>query len=215
MTDETEINEKGGKQSKIVGAFTIIPGSALRVLASVFGEGARKYARNNWRLIPLDSHLNHAMNHIAAYLESQETGIGHRAEEEDHLSHAFCRLAMAVAIRETGEYEPGDPRIGLPPKVEMTAGEKYLYDQIINTPSVAIPMAEEAMRRSGIENPTVRPSALDLEPGRIAACEHCTCGQTCAAYGKEIVGMYCDDCLSPMSCRRRHARCLKTGEFVS
>jgi hypothetical protein len=92
---EVEVNASGGAQSKLEGRYDMIPGNALHVLAKVFAFGARKYARNNWKRIPYEDHINHAMAHLAS-LMNDERDEG----DEDHLAHAFCRLAMAVSQRE-------------------------------------------------------------------------------------------------------------------
>lgn len=92
---QIEVNEHGGAQSKINGRYDMIPGNALHVLAGVFALGAKKYARNNWKRIPYEDHINHALAHLAS-LANDENGPG----EEDHLAHAFTRLAMAISQRE-------------------------------------------------------------------------------------------------------------------
>jgi hypothetical protein len=94
-TAEIEVNAQGGAQSKVAGRYDMIPGNALHVLAGVFALGAKKYARNNWKRIPYEDHINHALAHLAS-LMNDENGEG----EEDHLAHAFTRLAMAVSQRE-------------------------------------------------------------------------------------------------------------------
>ena len=91
---EIDINEHGGAQSKIDGRYDMIPGEALTTLAQVFGLGATRYARNNWRRIPFEDHINHALNHLSLLLSDASD------KDEDHLAHALCRLAMAVAKRD-------------------------------------------------------------------------------------------------------------------
>ena len=88
-------NERGGGQSYIPFRFDLLDGKALSGLARVLAEGAEKYAPNNWRLIPLQDHLNHAMMHIFAYL-AEDT-------QDEHLEHALTRLMFAVAQEKDGE----------------------------------------------------------------------------------------------------------------
>lgn len=88
-------NEKGGQQSETPYRFDLIDGKAEFVLAGVLGYGATRYAVNNWRLISLQDHLKHALQHIFAYFAGDR--------QDDHLGHAYCRIHFAVAMREAGE----------------------------------------------------------------------------------------------------------------
>jgi hypothetical protein len=83
--------EEGGLQSLAVGRFDLIPGKALMSLARVLEEGARKYGVNQWRRIPYESHINHALQHLAAILADDAS--------DEHLEHALTRLALAVAVK--------------------------------------------------------------------------------------------------------------------
>ena len=87
-----EVNEKGGKQSKTSGRFDLVPGEAIARIAQVTEYGAERYARNNWRLIAFESHINHALQHLAALLADDR--------QDDHLGHALTRLAFAVAVED-------------------------------------------------------------------------------------------------------------------
>lgn len=58
-------------------------------IAKVLQVGADKYEPNNWRLIPQEEHINHALIHIMAYLMKDT--------QDNHLDHALCRLMMAYA----------------------------------------------------------------------------------------------------------------------
>lgn len=90
FTEETVTNQKGGSQSKCRTRFDLLPPSALFKVAEVLAEGAAKYGDKNWELIPVDDHLNHALNHLFGYLGNDKT--------EDHLSHALCRLLFACDL---------------------------------------------------------------------------------------------------------------------
>src|SRR5439155_8648596 len=85
---EIVTNAAGGKQSKTVGRFDLMGGKALMRVAKVLEYGAGRYSPNNWRKIPYESHINHAIQHLAALLDDNK--------EDDHLGHAFCRLMMAI-----------------------------------------------------------------------------------------------------------------------
>lgn len=58
-------------------------------IAKVLQYGALRYKANNWRLIPQEEHINHALIHIIAHLSGDT--------QDDHLDHALCRLMMAYA----------------------------------------------------------------------------------------------------------------------
>lgn len=58
-------------------------------IGKVLQEGAEKYEPNNWRLIPQEEHVNHALIHLFA---AKAGDI-----QDDHLDHAMCRLMMAYA----------------------------------------------------------------------------------------------------------------------
>lgn len=83
------INDKGGKQAEAQYAFNLIDRGALLSLAEVLAQGAKKYTRDNWRLIPAEEHFNHMMIHAMAALEGDTT--------DDHIGHMFCRAMMLYA----------------------------------------------------------------------------------------------------------------------
>ena len=96
MDDEMEVNERGGKQSKLDMRLDLVDAAAILWLGHVLFQGANAYGEENWRLIGRNSHLNHALVHIFQYLE--EARLGHF--EDMHLAHAFCRLMFALATEE-------------------------------------------------------------------------------------------------------------------
>lgn len=64
---------------------------SIIIIAKVLQEGADKYEPNNWRLIPQEEHINHALIHYIAYLKGDK--------QDDHLEHCMCRLMMAYATK--------------------------------------------------------------------------------------------------------------------
>lgn len=86
-------NTNGGRQSELKARFDLIDPEAALVLAQVLHEGAEVYGegQDNWRRIPVNDHLNHAVAHVYRHLGGDTS--------EDHLGHAFCRLMFAVAMR--------------------------------------------------------------------------------------------------------------------
>ena len=89
MEPEVEIvtNADGGKQSYVKPRFELIPPVVLRQIAITLSEGADKYGEDNWKLISISDHINHALNHINLYYLDDKS--------EDHLNHAACRLLFA------------------------------------------------------------------------------------------------------------------------
>lgn len=77
---------------------------ALWDIGKTLYEGAKEYPTNNWRLIPQESHLNHALVHYFRY----QLGL----DDEPHKQHCITRLMMAYATEPTtrdiyGGYENG------------------------------------------------------------------------------------------------------------
>lgn len=83
------VNEHGGRQSVTPYRFDLIPPKTLLELASIFGYGASKHGDNNWRKLTIEEILCHVVQHIEAWR------AGDRSDK--HLSHALCRICMAVA----------------------------------------------------------------------------------------------------------------------
>jgi len=72
---------------------------ALTRIAKVLQIGASRYAANNWRLIPQEEHINHALIHIIAHIAGDR--------QDEHLDHALCRLMMAYATERSEGFEYG------------------------------------------------------------------------------------------------------------
>jgi hypothetical protein len=68
-------------------------------IAKVLQEGADRYAPNNWRLIPEEEHINHALIHIIAFIAGDT--------QDNHIDHAMCRLMMAMATKKSENFEYG------------------------------------------------------------------------------------------------------------
>lgn len=91
-----DINDEGGEISSLPYRFDLIPPEAAFSLAETFYKGIEKgYKENNWRLIDRNTLINHALSHIFAYLAGDK--------QDNHLNHALCRLAMAVAMEKKDE----------------------------------------------------------------------------------------------------------------
>lgn len=97
-------NENGGKQSDTPYGFHLLPISALFDAAKVAKYGADKYgetfsSRNYTKIDTLD-HLNHALQHIYAFLAGDK--------QDDHLGHAIVRLMFAYDVEDRKVKVPDD-----------------------------------------------------------------------------------------------------------
>lgn len=90
----TVVNEAGAKQSSTLYRMDLLPPAATLAVAAVLKHGADKYGADNWRGIPVEDHLNHALIHAYAFLAGDE--------QDDHLEHFACRALMALEIKRTG-----------------------------------------------------------------------------------------------------------------
>ena len=88
--EEMTTNSQGGRQSKLDYRFDLIDTKAIFALANVLHTGEVRYGKDNWRKIDTESHLNHALSHIYAYLAGDT--------QDSHMGHAFCRLMMAIGV---------------------------------------------------------------------------------------------------------------------
>ena len=68
-------------------------------IAKILQYGADRYAPNNWRLIPEEEHINHALIHIVAHIAGDR--------QDDHINHALCRLMMAYATKPSDKFAYG------------------------------------------------------------------------------------------------------------
>ena len=76
--------------------YTSLMAKRLLTISKVLKEGADKYETNNWRLIPAEQHLSHAISHYLAYLMDDK--------QDDHLDHFYTRLMMAYATEESEDF---------------------------------------------------------------------------------------------------------------
>lgn len=94
-------NEKGGKQSKSEYAFHMIPPDALLDVAQVFAYGAGRYARDNWKKIPAEEHMNHALVHWFAWMMGDNS--------DNHAGHFLTRCFMAYQTAREGYWSDHAP----------------------------------------------------------------------------------------------------------
>ena len=100
-------NDKGGKQSDTPYGFHLLPISAMFDAAKVAKYGADKYGetfeRRNYTKIDEKEHLNHAIQHIYAFLAGDT--------QDDHLGHAIVRLMFAYDVNNRKQQTMQDGRV--------------------------------------------------------------------------------------------------------
>lgn len=82
-----ETNAAGGKQSHIANSLTQFQPRVALAVGRVLATGGAKYGRANWKLIPVEDHLDHAIRHIYTFLDKRTPG---------DLVNAICRLSFAA-----------------------------------------------------------------------------------------------------------------------
>jgi hypothetical protein len=95
---ELEVNESGGKSSKLNVDWTLLPSvydlrEILKVLTENCDEYGGDYPRNNWKKIDLESHLNHLVDHamMGMYFAKYDKDSAY-----DELTHAVCRALFCL-----------------------------------------------------------------------------------------------------------------------
>lgn len=84
------VNERGGGQTAAAYGFDCLDPQAMFAMTQALEEGRQTYGKDNWRLIPIEDHLNHLLIHIFAYMAGDT--------QDDHLGHAMCRAMFAKAV---------------------------------------------------------------------------------------------------------------------
>lgn len=88
----TVTNSKGGKQSDTPYGLRYVPPVAILKVSEVLKKGAEKYGGRNWTNIEIEDHLNHALQHIFAYLAGDRS--------DNHLANLSCRSLFALELQE-------------------------------------------------------------------------------------------------------------------
>lgn len=94
MSEETL--PSGARQQSEQYEFTEFPLTML-ALGSLSKRGSDYYGLGNWRGIPVDSHLNHAIGHVYKCLAGLDTTTNF-GDKEDHLLQAIWRLIAAYEV---------------------------------------------------------------------------------------------------------------------
>jgi hypothetical protein len=90
MDAPTETLPSGGRQSASPYRCDLLPAQSLLAAAGVLKVGADKYGVENWKLIPLRDHVNHALTHLLAFIAGDA--------QDRHLVNALCRVLFACEL---------------------------------------------------------------------------------------------------------------------
>jgi len=88
--EEIETTKDGGRHSRILEKVSLFPVMVLLAVLRLLGEGAAKYGADNWRSIPAQDHLDHAMRHILRVMSGEAPWT--------ELLNAICRCAFAAEV---------------------------------------------------------------------------------------------------------------------
>jgi hypothetical protein len=78
--------------------YHLVPRLGLARVAATMRAGELKgRAAEDWKEIPVEEHINHAINHLVMYLEGRS--------EYPHLAHAGCRVLMALDLDQEEKLE--------------------------------------------------------------------------------------------------------------
>lgn len=84
-----------------------VPVEAITAISEIMDYGSNKYGANSWQQVEIERYLQAGVRHIYAIQEKDEQGrmtfnLGKKDEESgiEHLKHALCNLAYAVALYE-------------------------------------------------------------------------------------------------------------------
>lgn len=92
-----------GRQSKVEGRYDLLPPLALAAIAVVMEPAAAKYGEHSWKKIEPESHINHSLMHIVAFLAGDDSELN--GDVVEHLRHALTRMAFAVDQYDSGRFK--------------------------------------------------------------------------------------------------------------
>jgi len=96
---KVKVNEQGGKQSDSPYCWIDFSPVAMLEIAKRSGYGQKRYGPDNWKKIPWQEHLNHALTHIHCWLagdKSDTVAGGHPAAAAWRVIEALGVYLMEV-----------------------------------------------------------------------------------------------------------------------
>ncbi len=91
-------------QSHIDARFDCIDPVVMKLLAECLGYGAKKYFPYSYFRIPVEDHINHALNHINEHRRLGQDKT-QKPEDELHLVNALARITFAIScLAKQGSY---------------------------------------------------------------------------------------------------------------
>lgn len=102
----TEVNDKGGKQSKTDAAYELLPPIALTLVARILLHGYKKYGAWNWRDISSQDSLRHTIGHLMAAISQDDTDqlLPDSSPYVNHLAKAATRALFTLETAYLEEY---------------------------------------------------------------------------------------------------------------
>jgi len=96
VSDEVRITSAtGGQKGSKLARFDLIPTKPLWLLAELYGEGAKKYADNNWR-----QGYDWSLSYAAAQRHMNSFWAGEDIDPEMGVPHTVCAMFHMMALTE-------------------------------------------------------------------------------------------------------------------
>jgi hypothetical protein len=90
QTVGVRIYPTGAKRGVVAERFDLIPAHGLIAVAEAMAKGAARYGDDNWKGLPKEEMVNHAMRHLALWLAGDRS--------ENHAAHAAANCLMLVDL---------------------------------------------------------------------------------------------------------------------
>ena len=84
--EEIETYSNGAKRAAVQEAYHLIPPLGLQAVAEAMAKGAARYGDDNWRGLPKEVMVNHAIRHLVLWMAGDRS--------EPHAAHAACNCLM-------------------------------------------------------------------------------------------------------------------------
>lgn len=82
--------DEAGLAHKVPYRLDLLPWRAIMAAAEVMAKGVEDHPKEGWRKMSVWDLINHALGHIIMFFMKRN--------DEDHLAHALCRVAMAWEV---------------------------------------------------------------------------------------------------------------------